>query len=127
VKWPWSRSSKIVVEHRIKAPELVAALNRFADEMRYQTKVRGGIIHVREEPEERPPEEWAAWDAAHPEYEEAEKIHLRWALDVLRGVERVSEDKRLDAINLWTKAQAAGYDLPDVKVEPMNPEAVNGR
>ena len=113
--WPFTRKLEIVVRHEIVGLDAVAeAIVEFADAHRYAAKVGGGLVRAKMKDAQTDPPEWELWEADHDYMDETERLHLRWAYDVLRGAERVPQEKRMEAANLYRKAQEAGYGLPEI-------------
>lgn len=93
------------------------AARKNAAARRYEAKLRRPDLTPLKPPKTAfsDPPEWDAWVARNQARDENEISHLRWAFDVLRGAEVVSEEKRVEAILLYMNAQNAGYDLPVVE------------
>lgn len=101
------------------AEEIAAAMKyaarRNADATKYAARaMRPDLLRAKAPKSENPdPPEWAEWERAHPDFDENERLHLRWAFDVLRGVEKVSEEKRQVAMIVYGEGQVA-YGLPQL-------------
>lgn len=122
--WPFHNHRRLTIVHKVpglselaKAIRYAARQDRAARE--YEARVRGNFIRPKPSKTEMPdPPEWTAWEEKHVSMDENERLHLKWAYDVLRGVEKTTDAKRLEAINLYNAAQDA-YDLPRLDGRPM--------
>lgn len=91
------------------------AARRNADATKYAARaMRPDLLRAKAPKSENPdPVEWTEWERQHPDFDENERLHLRWAFDVLRGVEKVSEEKRQVAMIVYGEGQVA-YGLPQL-------------
>lgn len=112
--WPFGPRRVVVKVAGLSelAASIRYAARKDAEARRYEARLRRPDI-VRPKPPkvETDTPEWAAWEQAHPELPDEERLHARWAYDIVRGAHKVTDEDRLEAIIVYQKMQSA-YDLP---------------
>ena len=126
---PVQEPVEVVVLHQVPGLARLAKAIEYAADRDYAARIREARLRRPDlTPMKAPksenvnPPEWDAWATANEElYDELEIQHLKWAYDILRGVTKVSEQERRDAVVLYTNAQQAGYELPVVDARKASP------